>query len=79
MDQKSFLASPSYNDESRNGVEEDPSDSPGRFPCSSPQSGRSWIKVDVFRSLSPPEGFTVPSAIWNINCSSLWALTLPLH
>ena len=47
MDQKSFLPSPSYHDESRSGVEEDPSDSLGRFPCSSPQSGRSRIEVDV--------------------------------
>ena len=51
MDQKSFLASPSSGGESWNGGE-DPSDSPWRFPCSSPRSGLSWIKVDVLRTLS---------------------------
>ena len=69
MDQKSFLASPSYHDESRNGVEEDPSDSSRRFPCSSPRSGRSRIKKDVLRTSSLPESFTVPSATGNIQFS----------
>ena len=39
MDQKSLLASPSYHDESRREVEEDPSDSPRRLSYSSPVSG----------------------------------------
>ena len=64
MDQKSFPASLSYHDESWSGVQEDPSDSPWRVPCSSPRSGRSRInKVDVLTSWSPPGNFTVPSAI----------------
>ena len=72
MDQKSFLASPSYHDESRSGVEEDPSGSRWRrFPCSSPRSGRSRIEVDVLRMWSPAESFTVPSAIGKMNCSPL--------
>ena len=50
MDKKSFLASPSHLDESLCGVEEDPSDSPWRVPCSSPRSGRSRIKVGVLRT-----------------------------
>ena len=64
-DEKSYLASPSYHDESCCGVEEDPSDSPRRFPCSSPRSGLSWIRVDVLRSRSSPEILTVPSATGN--------------
>ena len=52
-----------------NGIEEDPSDSPGRFYFSSPRSGRSLIKVDVLRTWSPPESFTVPSAIGKIKLS----------
>ena len=43
-----FASSP-YHDESCREVEEDPSDSPGRFP-SSPRAGLSRIKVDVLRS-----------------------------
>ena len=69
MDQKSFLASPSYHDESRSGAAEDPSDSPWRLSCSSPRSGLSRIKVDVLRTWSPPESFTVPPAIGNMNFS----------
>ena len=71
LDQKSFPASPSYNDKSWSWVEEDPSDSPWRFPCPSPRSGRSRIKVDVLRTWSPPESFTVPSAIGNLIFSPL--------
>ena len=44
------VASPSYNEESWSGVEEDPSDSPLRFPCSSHRSGLSPIKEDVLRT-----------------------------
>ena len=55
-----------HHDESRSGVEEDASDSFRRFPCSSPRSGRSRIKVDVLRTWSPPESFTFPSAIGNM-------------
>ena len=69
MDQKSFLASPSYNDGSWSRVEED--DSLWRLPCSSPRSGRSQMKVAVLRTWSPPESFTVPSAIGNLNFSPL--------
>ena len=75
MDQKSFLTSPSYHGESRSGVEEDPSDSPGRFPFYSPRSGRSPIKVDVLRTWSPPESLTVRSAIWFFHHA--WAVILP--
>ena len=71
IDRKSFLASPSYHDESRSEVEEDPSDSPRRLSCSSPRSGLSRIKVDVLRSWSPPESLTVPSAIGTLNFSPL--------
>ena len=79
MDQKSFLASPSYHDESRSGVEEDPSDSPWRLLCSSPRSGRSRIKVDVLRTWSPPESFTFPSATGRMIFHHIAALTLPSH
>ena len=48
-----------------------------RFPCSSPRSGLSRIKMDVLRTCSPPENFTVPSAL-GYDFYSL-ALTLPLH
>ena len=74
MDQKSFLASPSYHDESWRGVEQDPSDSLWRFPCSSPRSGRSRNKVDVLRTWSPRESFTVPSTIGNTNVSPFWSV-----
>ena len=68
MDQKSFLASPSYNDESWSGVEQDLSYSPWRLPCSSPQSGRSWIKVNVLKTWSPSESLN-----WNMNFPFLGA------
>ena len=75
-----FLLSPSYHDESWRGVEEDPSDSPRRFPCSFPRSGRSRIEVDVLRTWSPPESFYCSVFDWeNIMVSPFWALTLPLH
>ena len=73
MDQKSFLASPSSGDESWNGVEEDPSDSLERFPCSSPRSGLSRIKVDVLRTRSLPESLTVPSATKKKTLHHFWA------
>ena len=47
MEQKSFLTSPSYLDESRSGVQEDPSDSLWRLPCSCSRSGRSRIKTVI--------------------------------
>ena len=56
-----------------------PSDSPRRFPCSSPRSRWSRIKVDVLRTWSPPRNLTVPSAIGNIIFNIFWALTLPSH
>ena len=65
IDQKSLLASPLCSVESGRGVEEDPSNSPRRFFCSSPRSGLSRIKVDVLRNRSPPEILTVPSATGN--------------
>ena len=37
-------------DESFNRAEEDPSDSPRRFSCSSPRCGLSRSKVDVLRA-----------------------------
>ena len=69
IDQKSFLASPSYSVESCREVEEDPSDSPRRLFCSSPRSGLSRIKVDVLRYRSPPDNSTVPSAVGNMKIS----------
>ena len=39
------------------------------LPFSSPLSGGSWMKVDVLRSRSPPESFTVPFASVNMNFS----------
>ena len=44
-----FLASPSFGNESCEGVGKDPCDSPRKFPCSSPRSGLSRIEVDVLR------------------------------
>ena len=64
IDQKSFLASATSRVESAccGDGEESPSISTRRFPCSSPRSGRSRIKVDGFRRRSPPRVLTVPSA-----------------
>ena len=37
-----------------------------RLLCSSPRSGRSRTEVDVLRTWSPPDRFTVPSATWSL-------------
>ena len=68
IDQKSFLASASPCVESAccGDGEESPPDSPRRISCSSPRSGRSRIKVDGLRRLSPPGVLTVPPAIGKI-------------
>ena len=63
IDQKSFRTALSSGNES-NGW--DPSDSLRRFWRFWPLSGCSRIKVDVRRTASPPEYFTLPSAIGNV-------------
>ena len=57
---------PSSSNESCSGG--DPSDSPRRSSRSCPRSGLSRIKVDVLRTWSPPDCFTVPSSIGYLIC-----------
>ena len=58
---------------------EDPSDSPERSSRSSPRSALSRIMVDVLRSWSPPDSFTVPSATGNVTFSPLLSFNTPSY
>ena len=60
-----FLLHHHLGDESWSGGG-DPSDSPERFPCSSPRSGLFQVTVDLLRTWSPRDNLTVPSAIGKI-------------
>ena len=75
MCQKSFLASPSYDNESWSGVEEDPSDFPWKLLCSSLLSGRSRVKVDVFGRFFSPNYFDCPICHWDCDAYNSFAVS----